>query len=333
MGQPEMSNVTAAPPTGKNLPIIDMSSLQTGIGIKELAGKVNEACKGTSFFLVANHGIPENIIDSAMQASRLFFEQPIEARMKSLKDEFHRGYLPFGTTQYPGQGPDLKDTFDVGIDLPLDDPQVKAGLPLHGPNQWPDLENFRTPVETYFTAIHQLGLQLLEVFALSLNIDQQFFTQYYTKPTVLMRMMHYLPQSSSLSSNSIGATAHTDFGLMTILNQDNLGGLEIQLLDGSWISAPSIPGTFVVNIGQLMARWTNDVYKATTHRVINRSNKERYSIPFFFNPNHYAKVQCIPSCQSPERPPKYSDVLAGEHIANLVAKNQDFTKPTKDNCG
>ena len=171
MGQPEMSNVTAAPPTGKNLPIIDMSSLQTGIGIKELAGKVNDACKGTSFFLVANHGIPENIIDSAMQASRLFFEQPIEARMESLKNEFHRGYLPFGTTQYPGQGPDLKDTFDVGIDLPLDDPQVKAGLPLHGPNQWPDLENFRTPVETYFTAIHQLGLQLLEVFALSLNID------------------------------------------------------------------------------------------------------------------------------------------------------------------
>ena len=333
MGQPEMSNVTAAPPTGKNLPIIDMSSLQTGIGIKELAGKVNEACKGTSFFLVANHGIPENIIDSAMQASRLFFEQPIEARMKSLKDEFHRGYLPFGTTQYPGQGPDLKDTFDVGIDLPLYDPQVKAGLPLHGPNQWPDLENFRTPVETYFMAIHQLGLQLLEVFALSLNIDRQFFTQYYTKPTVLMRMMHYLPQSSSLSSNSIGATAHTDFGLMTILNQDNLGGLEIQLLDGSWISAPSIPGTFVVNIGQLMARWTNDIYKATTHRVINRSNKERYSIPFFFNPNHYAKVQCIPSCQSPERPPKYSDVLAGEHIANLVAKNQDFAKPTKDNRG
>ena len=333
MGQPEMSNVTAAPPTGKTLPIIDMSSLQTGIGIKELAGKVNDACKGTSFFLVANHGIPENIINSAMQASRLFFEQPIEARMKSLKNEFHRGYLPFGTTQYPGQGPDLKDTFDVGIDLPLDDPQVKAGLPLHGPNQWPDLENFRTPVETYFTAIHQLGLQLLEVFALSLNIDQQFFTQYYTKPTVLMRMMHYLPQSSSLSSNSIGATAHTDFGLMTILNQDNLGGLEIQLLDGSWISAPSIPGTFVVNIGQLMARWTNDVYKATTHRVINRSNKERYSIPFFFNPNHYARVQCIPSCQSPERPPRYSEVLAGEHIANLVAKNQDFAKPTKNNRG
>ena len=221
----------------------------------------------------------------------------------------------------------------MGIDLPLDDPQVKAGLPLHGPNQWPDLENFRTPVETYFTAIHQLGLQLLEVFALSLNIDQQFFTQYYTKPTVLMRMMHYLPQSSSLSSNSIGATAHTDFGLMTILNQDNLGGLEIQLLDGSWISAPSIPGTFVVNIGQLMARWTNDVYKATTHRVINRSNKERYSIPFFFNPNHYANVQCIPSCQSPERPPKYSEVLAGEHIANLVARNQDFAKPTKNNRG
>ena len=142
-----------------------------------------------------------------------------------------------------------------------------------------------------------------------------------------MRMMHYLPQSASLSTDSIGATAHTDFGLMTILHQDSLGGLEIQLPEGKWISAPSIPGTFVVNLGQLMARWTNDIYRATTHRVINRSNSDRYSIPFFFNPNHYAEVQCISKCQSKERPPRYPTVFAGEHIADLVQKNQDFRRP------
>ena len=326
-----MNDANLIPPTGKNIPILDMTPLYTGQNIRDLALEVNEACKQTAFFYVKNHGIAQSTIDSVMEASRLFFGQPVKTRMLSIKDQFHRGYLPFGTTRYPGQGPDLKDSYDVGIDLPLDDPDVIANLPLHGPNQWPNLANFREPVETYFSAVHNLGLHLLEILAVSLELKQDFFTQYYSKPTVLMRMMHYLPQSASLSTDSIGATAHTDFGLMTILHQDTLGGLEIQLPNGKWISAPSIPGTFVVNLGQLMARWTNDIYRATTHRVINRSNDERYSIPFFFNPNHYAEVHCISSCQSKERPPRYPAVFAGEHIAHLVQKNQNFRRLQETN--
>jgi len=324
-----MNDVLRTPPKATNIPILNMTPLYTGAGIEKLAREVNKACKRTAFFYVTNHGVSKQTVDSVMQASQIFFEQPVEARMRSLKDKFHRGYLPFGTTRYPGQGPDLKDSYDVGIDLPLDDPDVAAGLPLHGPNQWPELKDFRVPVENYFSAIHRLGLHLLEILALSLDLDKKFFTQYYSKPTVLLRLMHYLPQSTSLAPDSIGATAHTDFGLMTILHQDSLGGLEIQLPDGKWISAPSIPETFVVNLGQLMARWTNDIYRATTHRVINRSDKERYSMPFFFNPNHYAEVQCIPSCHSKEKPPRYPTVFAGEHIADLVQKNQNFKQLEK----
>ncbi|SVD45817.1 uncharacterized protein METZ01_LOCUS398671, partial [marine metagenome] len=130
-----MNDVNFIPPAGKDIPILDMTPLSTGGNIGNLAREMNEACKQTAFFYVKNHGIAQSTIDSVMEASKLFFGQPIKTRMLSIKDQFHRGYLPFGTTQYPGQGPDLKDSYDVGIDLPLGDPDVIADLPLHGPNQ------------------------------------------------------------------------------------------------------------------------------------------------------------------------------------------------------
>ena len=263
-----------------------------------------------------------------MDASRRFFEQPLDIRMRVEKDQFHRGYLPLGTTQFPGRGPDLKDSFDVGVELPLTDPDVVAELPLHGPNQWPELENFRKPIATYFSAVHEFGLRVLEILALSLRLDSSFFVRHYTKPTILMRLMHYPPQESALDRDSIGATPHTDFGVATVLYQDPSGGLELKVSDGEWVSAPFIPETFVVNLGQLMARWTNDVYRATPHRVVNRRSQDRYSIPFFFNPNHRARVECISTCQSSERPAKYPAVIAGEYIARLVQTNQDY-QPSK----
>ena len=212
-----MHRVNISPPAGEHIPTLDLGLLNSERGVQLLAKQMNEACTQTGFFYVVNHEISQTVIESVMLASKLFFEQPIEIRMRSIKDEFHRGYLPFGTTQYPGQGPDLKDSFDIGIDLPKDHPDVQAGLPLHGPNQWPELKNFKAPTTKYFSAILNLGLRLLEIFAQSLGLDKTFFTQFYSRPTVLMRMMHYLPQTTSLSTNSIGATAHTDFGLITIL--------------------------------------------------------------------------------------------------------------------
>jgi isopenicillin N synthase-like dioxygenase len=318
------------PATPDEVPIIDMTSAMTGDDIDAVAQNVRAACESMAFFYVKNHGVPQAVINGVFEASRRFFAQTAEARTTVLKDRFHRGYLPTGTTHYPGRGPDLKDSFDIGLDLPIDDPDVIGGLPLHGPNQWPELEGFREPVEAYFNAVRDFGLQLLRVFARSLDLADDFFTRHYTKPTMTMRLLHYPPQSTAEVADSIGAHAHSDYGLTTVLAQDPSGGLELQRPDGSWTAAPYVPGTFVVNLGDLMARWTNDVYCSNKHRVVNRSGKERYSIPLFFNPNHHAPVECIPTCTGPSRPPRYPAVKAGEYIADKIRTNQGFKDPARD---
>ena len=234
-----MNNTSPAPVSIEDVPVLDMAPLISGTDIKPLAKALRNACEGMAFFYVRNHGVTQTTIDAAIGASRRFFEQPLEQRMQVEKDRFHRGYLPMGTTRYPGRGPDLKDSYDVGVDLPLDDPDVVAGLPLHGPNQWPDLADFREPVEAYFAAVRDFGLKLLRLFACSLELEDDFFVKFYSKPTILMRMMHYPPQQQATHPDSIGATAHTDFGLTTVLYQDPLGGLELQKLDGEWVG-----GTF-----------------------------------------------------------------------------------------
>lgn len=313
-----------APDIVAHVPELDLSPLLAGEDTGELARELRQACEGTAFFYIRNHNIGQDVITDALDASQRFFARPRNERMASVKDRFHRGYLPVGTTQFPGRGPDLKDSYDIGIDLPLEHPLVRAGLPLHGPNQWPVLGDFRAPVSRYFDQVRQLGMKLLVLFARSLHVEDDFFVRCYTQPTVLMRLMRYPRQTEAAQADSIGATAHTDFGVITILYQDPGGGLEIQNADGSWARAPQKPGTFVVNLGQLMARWTNDVYRATPHRVVNRLDRDRYSIPFFFNPDHYAQVACIPSCVASGQSPKYAPVLAGEHVAQLVRTNQDY---------
>jgi isopenicillin N synthase-like dioxygenase len=310
-----------------DVPVLDLAPLLAGGDISELAREIRRACEGMAFFYVRNHGVPETVIDAAFDASRRFFAEPLESRMKVHKDRFHRGYLPLGTTRYPGKAADLKDSFDIGVDLALDHPDVVAGLPLHGPNQWPELDGFRAPVEAYFQAVRDCGLRLLGLFARSLEVEDDFFARHYDSPTILMRMLHYPPQSEAKEEGSIGAFPHSDYGVMTLLAQDPSGGLELQKPDGSWIGAPYIPGTFVVNIGDLMARWTNDVYRSNQHRVVNRLGSERYSIPFFFNPNHFAPVECIPSCAGPDRPRLYPTVAAGEYVANKIRTNQGFRDP------
>ena len=314
------------------VPVIDAKALVDNKDITLFANQVREACEQMGFFYVKNHGIPNSVIDNAFDASRNFFSGSLETRAKVIKDKFHRGYLPVGTTRYPGEAADLKDSFDIGVELPLSHPDVIAGLPLHGPNQWPPIEGFREAAETYFFSVRKFGYGLLRIFARSLELDDNFFVQHYSDPTILMRMLHYPPQTQALERGSIGAFPHTDYGVITVLAQDPSGGLELQTSDGSWISAPYIPGTFVVNIGDLMAHWTNGIYRSNKHQVINRTGAERFSIPFFFNPNHRAIVECIPSCANPKRPDLYPSVVAGDYIANKIKLNQGFKEVKSQNA-
>ena len=190
--------VSSPKPASKDeIPILDAQSIVNNNDITLFAKSVRDACQNMGFFYVKNHGISQITIDSAFEASKKFFSEPLEKKMLVSKDKFHRGYLPVGTTRYPGKAADLKDSFDVGIELPLSHPDVVAGLPLHGPNQWPNINGFREAAELYFASVKQFGFGLLRVFAKSLELEESFFINYYQNPTVLMRLLHYPPQEQA----------------------------------------------------------------------------------------------------------------------------------------
>jgi len=311
------------------IPLIDIAALLNGGDIRPVAEAINAAGRGLGFFYIQSHGVPDSVVEGAFAAARRFFARPEPERMRVAKDRFHRGYLPMGTTRHPGQKASLKDSFDIGLDLPLDDEDVVAGTPLHGPNQWPqDLPGFREDVEAYFDAVKAAGMRLLRAVSVSLGEEEDFFPSKYRKPTISMRMIRYpAPEEFDDEKYGIGAASHTDYGLLTILAQDPAGGLELLKPDGEWISAPYIPGTFVVNCGDLMGRWSNGVYHSNPHRVVNRLKRDRLSIPFFFNPDHRAVVESLRACTTAENPARHPPILAGEYVTEKMRMNQGYKPP------
>ena len=309
------------------IPVIDMAPFLDGSGRADVAARIGEACRSSGFLYLANHGIPQALVDGAMAQARRFFALP-DARKMAVHIALSpagRGYFPlYAENTDPAQHADLKEGFDLGRDLPTDHPDVRRGKPLHGPNVWPaDLPGFRDAIEAYRAALMRLAATLMEAFALSLCLDAGFFRPMTNEAMGALRLLHYPPQTASTAANAVGCGAHTDYGCLTILAQDANGGLQVQGRDGGWVAAPPVPGALIVNLGDQMARWTNDVFAATPHRVINLSGQERYSMPFFFEPNFDAVISCLDTCRSGDDPPKYADVVAGEYLLSRL--NATFT--------
>ncbi len=302
------------------IPMIDMGPFLDGTDRPGVAQRIGAACRTVGFLYLVDHGIPKSLIDAAMDEARRFFALPLERKLdlhinKSLA---HRGYFPlFEENTDPAQHADLKEGFDLARDLRPNHPAVLAGKPLHGPNVWPDdLPGFRETIERYYAAMTRLAETLMEAFALSLGLDVGHFRPMLDQAMGALRLLHYPPQAATAADNAVGCGAHTDYGCLTILAQDANGGLQVQNTAGEWIGAPPVPGAFVVNLGDQMARWTNDVFAATPHRVINTSGNERYSMPFFYEPNYDALICCLDTCRSADDPPKYADVVAGEYLVS-----------------
>ena len=225
-----------------------------------------------------------------------------------------RGYVPmYQTHSDRAAKADYHDAFEYSLELPDDDPDFVAGTPLYGPNQWPaDLPGFREGVYGYYDAVLDLGVTLFRAFAIALDLPDDFFAPLITKPMGQMRAIHYPEQENLDDTGQWGIGAHTDYECFTILSQDGAGGLQVRNADGDWIEAPPVPGAFTINIGDIMARWTNDIYSSTPHRVLNRSGHERYSFALFYGANYDTEVVCLPTCQDADHPPRYAPVLAGE---------------------
>jgi isopenicillin N synthase-like dioxygenase len=194
-----------------------------------------------------------------------------------------------------------------------------AGKPFRGVNLWPQTPGFRDTALGYFNALRQLGLDLHHAIAFDLGLATTFFADKFDRPMATLRLLHYPPRTADQGDNP-GAGEHTDYGSLTILLTDQVGGLEVRRRDGAWIEAPPIPGAFVCNIGDCLMRWSNDIYVSTPHRVTSPPGRDRYSVAFFFDPNPDALIACLPGCDGPGQQPKYAPILAADYLAQrLVA--------------
>lgn len=309
------------------LPIIDVADLSASDPARRQAigGALRAACLDKGFFYCIGHGIPQGLIDAVFEETRTLFDLPDAAKMalEKSKSRANRGYEVLGgQTLEAGAPADRKEGYYIGVELPEEDPRVQAGRFNRGPNVWPqDLPGFQTTMNAYFAALTTLGARLMQGIALSLDLPEDTFAAYGRDPLATLRLLHYPPQKPDDPKDARGAGAHTDFGGLTILLQDEVGGLQVRdAASGDWIHADPVPGAFVVNLGDMIARWTNDTYRSTLHRVINTSGRERYSVPFFYAGNPDFEVRCIPTVLAEGETPIYPPVTVEEHLMAMYAK-------------
>ncbi|MFI4999642.1 MAG: isopenicillin N synthase family dioxygenase [Reyranellales bacterium] len=297
-----------------SIPVIDIGALYTGdmAAKKAVAAKIGAACDDIGFFYATNHNVAVETIDKAVAMADKFFKLPEAERLKVKADKNNRGYREVGDVVHRNGKPSARDNFDIGFPVTADDPEVKAGTPLYAPNIWPDMPGFRAAVESYYDETFKLGMKILEGFALYLDKPEDFFTRHFTKPVADMVINHYLG-AAGLHISDQASGPHTDHGIVTILWQDSLGGLEVMGKDGKWIAATPLRGSYVINIGELMKRWTNGRFKATVHRVVHLQDKSRYSMPLFCNPNFRTVVDPRDLGVS-DSDAKYPPIQSGEFL-------------------
>ncbi len=320
------------------LPLVDFAPFRDGDGAdrQAVAQAIGQACRDIGFFYLAGHGVPERVMARAFAEAKRFFDLPAatKAEIAIEGSPVHRGWFALGGENLdPAKqraAGDLKEGIKIGRHLPPDHPLVAAGVPLHGPNLWPsNLPGWREAMEEAYGALEDLGRQLMRAFALALELPEGFFDDKLELPMATLGPLHYPPPAGPIAETRLGAGAHTDFGCLTILAQNRVPGLQVLGPAGRWIEAPVVEGAFIINIGDMMARWTNDLFASNRHRVINASGRDRYSIPFFFDPDHDAEVACLETCQGPGRPPRYPPTTGLQHLLERIEETFDYRKSAK----
>ncbi len=267
------------------IPVIDITPLRDNSDAKSVARALHAANTGLGFIYVKGHGISPDLIDNTRNAAFDFFHSSYSEKSQVIVSDKHRGWLKTGTAKmYSGAKPDLKESFIWGYE----DENGKASTDhgLRGSNQWPhSFPGLQNQSMRYFHQAHDVACHLMRGFALGLDLDEEFFLRSCTRPLSRASFVFYPQQPEECGENQFGVGPHTDFGVLTVLCQDDVGGLQVEDINGEWIEAPPIEGTLIVNVGDLLSRWTNGVYKSTPHRVVNSSGKERLSLVMAFDPD------------------------------------------------
>ncbi len=267
------------------IPVIDITKLRNGNDKRSVGLALHKASSDLGFIYIKGHGISEELIESVRSDGLLFFRSEESKKKEITVSKNHRGWLSFGGAKMDDDAkPDLKESFIWGHEnlggKTLDD------HPLRGPNLWPSfLPTFKKNASDYFSQANFLAKTLLKGFAIGLNLEENFFIRTSSKPLSRASLVYYPNQPKESGDDQFGVSAHTDFGVLTILCQDSIGGLQIQDINGEWFHAPPIEGTMIVNVADLLSRWTGGIYKSTPHRVVNQSGKERLSIVVAFDPD------------------------------------------------
>ncbi|MBT3332804.1 MAG: isopenicillin N synthase family oxygenase [Rhodospirillaceae bacterium] len=315
-----------------DIPVIDIASLDSSDSADQaIAAQVRVACMNSGFFYVSGHGIDPDLLTGAFAANRSFHARPLEEKLSIKLNAWHRGYQAFATSKLVSSerfeaavGANQMESYFLRHEVPTDDPTYQAKA-LMGPNQWPDDPDFRDAVGGYNGAVVDLGMRLLRIFALAVGEAEDYFLPYFDGPITCLRLLHYPAMKETPATGDVdlyGINPHTDYGFITILAQDEVGGLEIQAVDGTWLPAPSLPGTLIVNIADALARWTNGVFNSTPHRVINKTNdRSRYSVAMFFDPNFDADIECLDQFIENGGSAKHSPIRYGEYLQERLDSN------------
>ncbi|HUW79617.1 MAG TPA: 2-oxoglutarate and iron-dependent oxygenase domain-containing protein [Acidocella sp.] len=316
------------------IPVIDFAPMlgTDSQAKREVAAALRKAAIEVGFFYIRNHGVPAPIIQGLFTAGPAFFALPLEEKMKThvKLSTNNSGYTPMLEENVnPAAKGDLHEAYDMAAELDADDPALASGQGLYGVNIWPEgMPEFREAMLAYHFAVLDLGRALFRAFALALGVDEDYFDPFITKPTRAQRIVYYPSQDGAIDEDQIGIGAHSDYECFTILAQHEVPALQVLNAAGEWIAAPPIPGTFVVNIGDMMARWSNDLFVSTIHRAINTTGRPRYSIPFFLGLNYDTLIDVLPGCVTPERPRKYEPVVAGDYVQSRFDATYGYRKET-----
>jgi isopenicillin N synthase-like dioxygenase len=323
-----------------SVPVIDIAAFfgADESARQQVAREVNAACTDIGFLVVTGHRVPAALIAEMRSVSRQFFDMPVDEKLRlRMPPDRYRGYIAVGNEALANSldeqtPPDLKESFSIGpIDVP-DDEYHRSAKPgnFFAANMWPEQPSAFKPVwERYYGEMESLSATLMRIFALGLGMDETFFDDKINHHITNFSVIHYPEQPKPPLPGQLRAGAHTDYGSLTIVKPDNApGGLQVMTKEGTWMDVPNLEHGFVVNLGDLMAEWTNDRWVSTLHRVVNppRGNalgSRRLSMTFFHQPNYDAVIECLPTCCSAERPARYSKTTSGEHVWMKITKQRE----------
>ena len=303
------------------IPVIDLGPYFAGApgAIKTVAAELATALETIGFFIIVNHGVPHALIDATFAQARRFHAQSEDAKMALRMNEHNNGYMSMGryavwtSDVNANDKPDLNEAFFCKRERGPDDPLRRSGRRFAGPNRWPaDLPGFRENVLAYTHAMDELTRRVLPVCAVALGLAPDHFDAAFAESQFSFRLSHYPPVEAD--ANQFGIAPHTDANFLTFLAQTEVPGLQVRTPHGTWVDVPFVPDSFAVNSGDMMDRWTNGRFKSTPHRALPPIGRHRYAIPFFLGPHVDTVIECLPTCQGQDTPPKYPPITYADYL-------------------